>query len=180
MLTDDIEKQLRKARKVLRNIDDMMAKPVRSLNGDQKNKILRRDEVAREVHQLEASLAALLPPPADEDGDEDEDGAAGEAAADVRGQEGGERAAMSYYRERLRRRLQLQQRQLLPRERLQRLLLQQRPRVAIPHCTTRSRCRQGRRQGCHLFAGARWRLVRHQRMRRSSLCGRSKPRGVAS
>ena len=100
VLTDDIEKQLRKARKVLRNIDDMMAKPVRALNGDQKDKILRRDEVAREVHQLEASLAALLPPPADEDGDEDEDGAAGEAAADVRGQEGGERAAMSYYRER--------------------------------------------------------------------------------
>ena len=80
----EIEKELRKWQKKQRDIADLMQRRVQTLNADQQAKLLRYEEVEREVARYQAAFAAVVVEP--EGTVEDADGE----------QEGGDAAMMQY------------------------------------------------------------------------------------
>ena len=61
----ELERQLRKNQKLLREINALLHKPVEAMNADQQAKLLRYSEVQLEVEQLQAALAAAVEDPED-------------------------------------------------------------------------------------------------------------------
>lgn len=65
LTTAEIERQLRNAQKLLREILKLMEKPVEAMNNDQRAKLLRYGDTQSEVDRLQSALAADVAEPED-------------------------------------------------------------------------------------------------------------------